>query len=422
MKHKSLFGLALAGFTTLALFSGCLRDECESTRTYIRFDPVYKQPSEIRVDVTAGSPRELANPGKIYVLGQYLFINERNEGIHVFDNSDPRNPQPIAFWNIPGNTDMAVRGNSMYVNQYIDLLTLDISDLQNPQLRCRSENAFQSMGFDPQLGFIVDYLQTEVTEQIPCNDNRWGQFWFRQDDVVFLSADMVQSASANGNNKSSPLAAVGIGGSYARFALVDQYLYTIDHSLMRSWSTLGSCPTRIDSVWVGWNIETIFPWKDKLFVGSQTGVFIFDNSTPQRPVMEAQFVHATGCDPVVCDDKNAYVTIHDGTTCNGTFNQLDILDIENLPSVQLEKTYAMKRPFGLAIDEKHLYLCDEGLKIFDKTDPLNLKSLSHTRGFDAYDVIALSPEQLLLIGADGFYQFDVSDPANPKELSRISVK
>lgn len=422
MKHKSLFGLALAGFTTLALFSGCLRDECESTRTYIRFDPVYKQPSEIRVDVTAGSPRELANPGKIYVLGQYLFINERNEGIHVFDNSDPRNPQPIAFWNIPGNTDMAVRGNSMYVNQYIDLLTLDISDLQNPQLRCRSENAFQSMGFDPQLGFIVDYLQTEVTEQIPCNDNRWGQFWFRQDDVVFLSADMVQSASANGNNKSSPLAAVGIGGSYARFALVDQYLYTIDHSLMRSWSTLGSCPARIDSVWVGWNIETIFPWKDKLFLGSQTGVFIFDNSTPQRPVMEAQFVHATGCDPVVCDDKNAYVTIHDGTTCNGTFNQLDILDIENLPSVQLEKTYAMKRPFGLAIDEKHLYLCDEGLKIFDKTDPLNLKSLSHTRGFDAYDVIALSPEQLLLIGADGFYQFDVSDPANPKELSRISVK
>jgi hypothetical protein len=422
MKHKSLFGLALAGFTTLALFSGCLRDECESTRTYIRFDPVYKQPSEIRVDVTAGSPRELANPGKIYVLGQYLFINERNEGIHVFDNSDPRNPQPIAFWNIPGNTDMAVRGNSMYVNQYIDLLTLDISDLQNPQLRCRSENAFQSMGFDPQLGFIVDYLQTEVTEQIPCNDNRWGQFWFRQDDVVFLSADMVQSASANGNNKSSPLAAVGIGGSYARFALVDQYLYTIDHSLMRSWSTLGSCPARIDSVWVGWNIETIFPWKDKLFLGSQTGVFIFDNSTPQRPVMEAQFIHATGCDPVVCDDKNAYVTIHDGTTCNGTFNQLDILDIENLPSVQLEKTYAMKRPFGLAIDEKHLYLCDEGLKIFDKTDPLNLKSLSHTRGFDAYDVIALSPEQLLLIGADGFYQFDVSDPANPKELSRISVK
>jgi hypothetical protein len=383
---------------------------------------VYKQPSEIRVDVTAGSPRELANPGKIYVLGQYLFINERNEGIHVFDNSDPRNPQPIAFWNIPGNTDMAVRGNSMYVNQYIDLLTLDISDLQNPQLRCRSENAFQSMGFDPQLGFIVDYLQTEVTEQIPCNDNRWGQFWFRQDDVVFLSADMVQSASANGNNKSSPLAAVGIGGSYARFALVDQYLYTIDHSLMRSWSTLGSCPARIDSVWVGWNIETIFPWKDKLFLGSQTGVFIFDNSTPQRPVMEAQFIHATGCDPVVCDDKNAYVTIHDGTTCNGTFNQLDILDIENLPSVQLEKTYAMKRPFGLAIDEKHLYLCDEGLKIFDKTDPLNLKSLSHTRGFDAYDVIALSPEQLLLIGADGFYQFDVSDPANPKELSRISVK
>lgn len=422
MKHKLRFALALAGFAALAFFSGCLRDECESTRTYIRFDPVYKLPSEIRVDVTAGSPRELANPGKIYVFGQYLFINERNEGIHVFDNADPRNPKPIAFWNIPGNTDMAIRGNSMYANQYVDMLTINIGDLQNPQLVCRSQDAFQSYGMDLQLGYLVDYLQTEVTENIPCNDNRWGQFWFREGDVMFMSADMVQSAAANGNNKSSPLAAAGIGGSYARFALVDQYLYTIDNSLLRSWSTIGSCPTRVDSVWAGWNIETIFPWKNKLFIGSQTGVFIFDNSNPQLPVLENQFTHATGCDPVVCDDKNAYVTIHDGTTCNGTFNQLDILDIENLPTVNLEKTYAMKRPFGLAIDEKHLYLCDEGLKIFDKTDPLNLKSLSHTRGFDAYDVIALSPEQLLLIGADGFYQFDVSDPANPKELSRILVR
>ena len=422
MKHKLRFALALAGFAALAFFSGCLRDECESSRTYIRFDPVYKLPSEIRVDVTAGSPRELVNPGKIYVFGQYLFINERNEGIHVFDNADPRNPQPIAFWNIPGNTDMAIRGNSMYANQYVDMLTINIGDLQNPQLVCRSQDAFQSYGFNSQLGYHVDYLQTEVTENIPCNDNRWGQFWFQQGDVMFMSADMVQSAASNGNIKSSPLAAAGIGGSYARFALVDQYLYTIDNALLRSWSTIGSCPTRVDSVWAGWNIETIFPWKNKLFIGSQTGVFIFDNSNPQLPVLETQFTHATGCDPVVCDDKNAYVTIHDGTTCNGTFNQLDILDIENLPTVNLEKTYSMKRPFGLAIDEKHLYLCDEGLKIFDKTDPLNLKSLSHTHGFDAYDVIVLSPEQLLLIGADGFYQFDVSDPANPKELSRILVR
>jgi hypothetical protein len=81
----------------------------------------------------------------------------------------------------------------------------------------------------------------------------------------------------------------------------------------------------------------------------------------------------------------------------------------------------MKRPFGLAVTNDYLYLCDDGLKIFDKTNPLDLKEKSHTTGFDAYDIIALDASQLILIGADGFYQFDASDPANPKQLSRIPV-
>ncbi|HRI61328.1 MAG TPA: hypothetical protein PK228_16425 [Saprospiraceae bacterium] len=421
MKHKSLLRVAVLGLAVTAfLFSGCLRDDCESTRTYVRFDPVYKLPAEVRVGMSVQSPRALHDPGKIYVFGQYLFINERNEGIHVIDNADPANPKPLAFWSIPGNGDMAIRGHYLYANQYVDLLTIDISNFQNPQIVCRSESAFQPYGFDPQQGYLIDYVQSEVTETIDCNDTRWGQFWFQTNDVLFLSQSAVKDAQSSGNN-SSPLAAVGIGGSYARFTIVDQYLYTIDNALLRSWSVSSTCPARLDSTWVGWNIETIFPWKDKLFIGSQTGVFIFNNSNPQRPVMEAQFSHATGCDPVVCDEKYAYVTIHDGTTCNGTFNQLDVIGIENLPATELDKVYQMKRPFGLAVTNDYLYLCDDGLKIFDKTNPLDLKEKSHTTGFDAYDIIALGAGQLLLIGADGFYQFDASDPENPRQISLIPV-
>ncbi|MCY7328001.1 MAG: hypothetical protein LH618_05600, partial [Saprospiraceae bacterium] len=172
---------------------------------------------------------------------------------------------------------------------------------------------------------------------------------------------------------------------------------------------------------VGWNVETIFPWKDKLFVGSQTGVFVFNNSNPARPVQEARFDHASGCDPVVCDDQYAYVTIHDGTTCNGTFNQLDIIGIENLPNGSLLKTYPMKRPFGLAVTNEHLFLCDDGLKIFDKSDPLALREVSHLKNLATYDVIAFSDSHLLLVGDGGFYQFDVSDPANPRQMSLLPV-
>ena len=418
MKHKSHFSLAFLGMALAAFLSGCLRDDCETTRTFIRFDPVYKTPAEVRAGITPQAARDLHNPGKIYLLGQYLFINERNEGIHVIDNADPAHPKKLAFWSIPGNVDIAIKGQYLYADQYVDLLTIDISDMQNPQVVCRSQDAFHLQGFHPQFGYLVEYLQTEITEEISCEDDRWGRPWFSaQNGGIFIDAAFDNASGSN----SSPLAAAGIGGSFARFGLYDQYLYTIDNFMLRTWSASSSCLSRLDSTYVGWNIETIFPWKDRLFIGSQTGVFIFNNSNPQRPVLERQFDHATGCDPVVCDDENAYVTIHDGTTCNGSFNQLDIIDIKNLPDASLQKSYAMKRPMGLAVTNDYLYLCDDGLKIFDKSEPLDLKQKSHLKGIETYDVIALGNGQLLVIGKDGFYQFDASDPTNPKQLSHIPV-
>jgi len=87
----------------------------------------------------------------------------------------------------------------------------------------------------------------------------------------------------------------------------------------------------------------------------------------------------------------------------------------------------MLSPHGLTVTPQALYLCegDFGLKIFDNTDPLQVGSrlINHFRNFEAYDVIYLPGQEdiLLLIGADGFYQFDVSDPLEPREISHIPV-
>jgi hypothetical protein len=123
----------------------------------------------------------------------------------------------------------------------------------------------------------------------------------------------------------------------------------------------------------------------------------------------------------VCDDQYAFVTIHDGTNCNGTINQLDVIGIEHLENATLLKSYPMTRPFGLAITNHHLFLCDDGLKIMDRTNPLDIKVVSHLTTLHAYDVIALSETHLLLVGEDGFFQFDVSNPAAPIQMSLIPV-
>jgi hypothetical protein len=47
--------------------------------------------------------------------------------------------------------------------------------------------------------------------------------------------------------------------------------------------------------------------------------------------------------------------------------------------------------------------------------------VSHLTTLHAYDVIALSETHLLLVGEDGFFQFDVSNPAAPIQMSLIPV-
>jgi hypothetical protein len=76
---------------------------------------------------------------------------------------------------------------------------------------------------------------------------------------------------------------------------------------------------------------------------------------------------------------------------------------------------------GLSVTNEHLFVCDNGLKIFDKSNPADLKELAHLSNIVTYDVIALSDDLLFVSGDGGFYEFDVSDPANPRQVSLMPV-
>jgi hypothetical protein len=107
-----------------------------------------------------------------------------------------------------------------------------------------------------------------------------------------------------------------------------------------------------------------------------------------------------------------------------TTNQLDVIDISDITSPKLLKSYPMFNPHGLGIDNGILFICDgaDGLKIYDATNPLAIQSnmIAHFPGIDTYDVIPLG-EILLLIGQDGLFQYDYSDLQNIRLLSHIEV-
>lgn len=92
------------------------------------YSPVLMKRSELEQSVKWQSARPLQNTGKIYIKDQYLFINERYRGIHVYDNSDPENPMQLGFIAIPGNIDIAMKGNVLYADSAVDLVALRVFD------------------------------------------------------------------------------------------------------------------------------------------------------------------------------------------------------------------------------------------------------------------------------------------------------
>jgi hypothetical protein len=210
----------------------------------------------------------------------------------------------------------------------------------------------------------------------------------------------------------------------ARFALYDDRLYTVSHSDLKVFNT--AIPEQPDFVkqvnLFSGDIETIFPYGNHLFLGSQTGMYIFDIQQKDNPVRQSTFAHSRVCDPVVANDKYAYVTLRNGTACGGFTNQLDVINIENLSSPKLLKSYPMTNPHGLSVDGATLLICDgtDGLRVLDVSMPYNVKQVGQLKGFTTYDVIALG--HIALVSAErGLYLVDYSKPTNPFIASSITI-
>jgi hypothetical protein len=183
-------------------------------------------------------------------------------------------------------------------------------------------------------------------------------------------------------------------------------------------------PVFSNSITVGQNIETIYPFRNKLFIGSNAGMFIYDLSNPVNPVSQGQFSHTRSCDPVIADNNYAYVTLRSGTFCQGFTNQLEVLDIAHLSNPFLLKTYEMTNPHGLAKDGNQLIICDgkDGLKFYDASSPgTNIILKKTISGPETYDVIATGG-WALMVAKDGLYQYSYDNSYNVTELSKMPVK
>lgn len=383
-------------------FVSCDKEDSEYA-DYLVARPLIMTKAEFRNSVDIVSPLPINESGKIYAYKDYIFVNDKYKGVHVIDNSNPVSPQKIAFIKIAGNVDVSVKDDILYADSLTDLIVLDISNMESITIVNRMEDVLrENMVWPFEADFIeydgLDYENEIVVGWETVTERRLIEEYeqrFGGPDVLF--AEVANDAGGN----------TGQGGSLARFKIVNDYLYAVDsHSInVFNISDLEN-PQDLEDVYAGFDIETIFNRDDQLFLGSMRGMYIYDISSPATPTFISEFQHGTACDPVVVDGDYAYVTLRGGNQCGATESGLFIVDISNISNPVLSETYAMDEPYGLGIKDEKLFVCDgaSGLKVYDKTDISDLKSLNHFKDIITFDVIPLE-ENLLMVGDEVLYQY-----------------
>lgn len=233
--------------------------------------------------------------------------------------------------------------------------------------------------------------------------------------VVAATMFAVACASNDANMSSPSDSGGGKGGSMARFTIVGDWLYTVDHNSLRAVSLADPArPTDADPIYL-WNgdVETIFAMDTLLFIGSQSAMYIYDIRKPEFPEFLSQSTHFKSCDPVVAADTLAFVTLNGslGNWCGNRGDALWVYDISDVKNPVVLDEVGLTSPRGLAvdIDAKIVFVCADGIKAYDITDPRNIEplyssiSVPEVGRADAYDCI-LHDGRLIVIGGAGLYQ------------------
>jgi hypothetical protein len=242
--------------------------------------------------------------------------------------------------------------------------------------------------------------------------------------VALLSIGIFLFQSCQIGDSASPPNSNGTGGSMARFTLTDGFLYTVTNVNLTVFDVnIPDKPNKLKTLNLGFGAETIFPYKDALYIGTTTGMKIYDNKNPADPKYLSNYSHIYSCDPVVVQGIYAYVTLRSGTTCRNGQNSLDIIDVSDPSFPRLVKTIPMLNPHGLAVDGTNLFICEglNGLKSFDLTDPVNPIEREFIKDVISYDVIP-TQKRLIVTDKNGIYQYDYTEPKSLKLLSKISIE
>jgi hypothetical protein len=370
--------------------------------------PIYAPISKVKEYVKFQNPKSTVNAGKLLVYRNWIFLVEKKEGVHIIDNTNPSNPQKIGFITIPVAEDIHLKNDVLYSVGSNFILSVDVSNVRMPSVLSITTD----IG-----GYYSDSNKTYKDSFVYAYQNRFVHYNYYSIAYPFevLNLSDINTVSNTSTAKV---------GSMARVAIVSDYLYYVSISKMVTFKLVSKIPQfRSSQLFSIPNIETIFPYKNNLFLGAFTGMYIYGTNNPDMPNKIGELNHVRSCDPVVVEGDYAYVTLSRGNFCSlNAVDELKVIDVSNLSTPKLIKDYPMYNPKGLAIENNKLFICDgsEGLKIFDATDKKNidLNKIATFKDGTMQDLI-LDRGKIITVTNNAIIQYSYSDFNNIYKLSEI---
>ena len=228
--------------------------------------------------------------------------------------------------------------------------------------------------------------------------------------IAFAILSIIIASCEKNNSASLESASTGKGGSLARFTIAANHLYLADWNTLEVYDIGAGTAMKKNSINVGFGVETIFPYTDKLFIGSMDGMYIYSISNPDKPVKLGAALHVRTCDPVVADDKYSYVTLRGSGRCGAAQDGLYIYDIKDIMNPKQLSLLPMQSPFGLGLVDSVVFVCRStlGLTAVNVKDRSKPKEMYTMKDATYIDVIPYD-KLLICYVSTGILLYDISN-------------
>jgi hypothetical protein len=238
--------------------------------------------------------------------------------------------------------------------------------------------------------------------------------------LILLCVVSLYSCQKDAASPASPQ--TGKGGSITRFTIAKNYLYVVTNHFLSVYSLSSPAkPEKVHTSNLTYDIETIYPYNNYLFLGTRTGLYIYSIDTASAPRLVGEAKHARSCDPVVVNDSVAFVTLKSSGGCGPAQAGLYIHDITDINNPVLKNTIPLPDPTGLGIQDSVLYVCcgSAGMKVFNIKDPYLPTLISTQTDGNYLDVI---PYNGILIcnTTTGIILYDIHEPEKQVLIKKIS--